>query len=174
MEAPNKDNKEDQQPPNSPAVGWTGTIEQQYRKIKENAEAYPYVWGSYIVVYGGFGLWLSYRWRKLRRTEDRVRVLQERLRKIVESKQSTGSVTAQKAPPPPPPSADKGTKSLLWINQGIYVEGERLDAHGNFDVVQRPYILSYYLTWNSTLQASLVRRWNAVETLISGRMGVNF
>lgn len=54
MEAPNKDSKEDQQPPNSPAVGWTGTIEQQYRKIKENAEAYPYVWGSYIVVYGGF------------------------------------------------------------------------------------------------------------------------
>lgn len=108
MEAPNKDNKEDQKPPNSPAVGWTGTIEQQYRKIKENAEAYPYVWGSYIVVYGGFGLWLSYRWRKLRRTEDRVRVLQERLRKIVESKQSAGSATAQKAPPPPPPPADKG------------------------------------------------------------------
>lgn len=88
MEAPHKDDKEDQKAPNSPAVvGWTGMIEQQYRKIKENAETYPYVWGSYIIVYGGFGLWFTYRFRKLRRTEDRVRVLQERLRNIVESKE---------------------------------------------------------------------------------------
>ncbi|KAK3225343.1 hypothetical protein Dsin_005205 [Dipteronia sinensis] len=28
-------------------------VEEQYRKIKDNAETYPYVWGSYIVVYGG-------------------------------------------------------------------------------------------------------------------------
>ncbi|KAF7130036.1 hypothetical protein RHSIM_Rhsim10G0172600 [Rhododendron simsii] len=80
MDAPQKDDKEDQQAPKSPAVGWTGMIEQQYRRIKENAEAYPYVWGSYIVVYGGFGLWFAYRFRKLRRTEDRVRALQDRLR----------------------------------------------------------------------------------------------
>lgn len=39
MDAPHKDDKEDQQAPNSPAVGWTGMIEQQYRRIKENAEA---------------------------------------------------------------------------------------------------------------------------------------
>ncbi|KAK4414521.1 hypothetical protein Salat_2865100 [Sesamum alatum] len=76
------------------AAGWTGKIEEQYRKIKEHAETYPYVWGSYILVYGGFGLWLTYRWRKLRRTEDRVRVLQERLRKIVEAEQSTNSAAA--------------------------------------------------------------------------------
>ncbi|KAG5536692.1 hypothetical protein RHGRI_024198 [Rhododendron griersonianum] len=106
MDAPHKDDKEDQQAPNSPAVGWTGMIEQQYRRIKENAEAYPYVWGSYIVVYGGFSLWFAYRFRKLRRTEDRVRALQDRLRNLVESKESTSSVAAQKAPPPPP--ADKG------------------------------------------------------------------
>ncbi|XP_047333022.1 uncharacterized protein LOC124936558 [Impatiens glandulifera] len=73
------------------SVSWVGTIEEQYRKMKQNAEAYPYVWGSYIVVYGGFGLWFAYRWRKLRRTEDRVRVLQERLRKLVESEESSNS-----------------------------------------------------------------------------------
>ncbi|KAL2514631.1 hypothetical protein Fot_28602 [Forsythia ovata] len=72
-------------------VGWGEKIEKQYQKIKEHAETYPYVWGSYILVYGGFGLWLTYRWRKLRRTEDRVRGLQERLRKLVEAEQSTNS-----------------------------------------------------------------------------------
>ncbi|KAI3445100.1 hypothetical protein Pfo_001765 [Paulownia fortunei] len=99
------------------AAGWGGKIEEQYRKIKEHAETYPYVWGSYILVYGGFGLWLTYRWRKLRRTEDRVRVLQERLRKLVETEQSTNSaaVTEQSANSAsltnkPPPSADKATK----------------------------------------------------------------
>ncbi|KAI3714857.1 hypothetical protein L6452_21817 [Arctium lappa] len=54
-------------------------IFEQYRKAKENAEAYPYVWASYLIVYGGFGLWVSYRYRKLRNTEDRVRSLQEKL-----------------------------------------------------------------------------------------------
>lgn len=76
-------------------VGWGGKIEEQYRKIKEHAETYPYVWGSYILVYGGFGLWLTYRWRKLRKTEDRVRGLQERLRKLVEAEQLTNSVSAK-------------------------------------------------------------------------------
>ncbi|KAK7847011.1 hypothetical protein CFP56_007179 [Quercus suber] len=30
------------------------------KKIKENALTYPYVWPSYIVVYGGFALWTTY------------------------------------------------------------------------------------------------------------------
>ncbi|KAL2478365.1 hypothetical protein Fot_47379 [Forsythia ovata] len=99
------------------AVGWGGKIEEQYRKIKEHAETYPYVWGSYILVYGGFGLWLTYRWRKLRRTEDRVRGLQERLRKLVEAEQSTNSVIAKEQSTnsssviyKAPPSADKESK----------------------------------------------------------------
>ncbi|KAI8543431.1 hypothetical protein RHMOL_Rhmol08G0217300 [Rhododendron molle] len=53
MDAPYKDDKEDQQAPNSPAVGWTGMIEQQYRRIKENAEAYPYVWVPTLLCTGG-------------------------------------------------------------------------------------------------------------------------
>ncbi|KAL3500186.1 hypothetical protein ACH5RR_039352 [Cinchona calisaya] len=84
---------------NQADVGWTGMIQQQYRRIKENAETYPYVWGSYIVVYGGFGLWFAYRWRKLRKTEDRVRVLQERLRKLVEAEESASSTVAKKTSP---------------------------------------------------------------------------
>ncbi|EYU38254.1 hypothetical protein ABFS82_02G113800 [Erythranthe guttata] len=100
------------------AAHWGGPIGEQYRKMKEHAETYPYVWGSYILVYGGFGLWLTYRWRKLRKTEDRVRGLQERLRKLVEAEKSTSSATVTEQSPNsasltdklPSSSADKATK----------------------------------------------------------------
>lgn len=81
--------------PNQVAPGFVGAIEEQYKKLKDHAEAYPYVWGSYAVVYGGLFLWTAYRWRKLRRTEDRVRGLQANLRKLVEDEQS--AVTASKS-----------------------------------------------------------------------------
>ncbi|EOA21825.1 hypothetical protein CARUB_v10002290mg [Capsella rubella] len=81
--------------PNQVAPGFVGAIEEQYKKLKDHAEAYPYVWGSYTVVYGGLFLWTAYRWRKLRRTEDRVRGLQTKLRKLVEDEQS--AVTASKS-----------------------------------------------------------------------------
>ncbi|KAI5400130.1 hypothetical protein KIW84_065165 [Lathyrus oleraceus] len=73
------------------ASGFIGSLEQRYQKIKEHAEAYPYVWASYIVVYGGFGLWTTYRWRKLRKTEDSVRKLQQRLRELIEAEQPASS-----------------------------------------------------------------------------------
>nr|GMD65761.1 50S ribosomal protein L27, chloroplastic [Ipomoea batatas] len=88
----------DMQGTGSSSSSLVGRIQEQYSKIKENAETYPYVWGSYIVVYGGFGLWFAYRWRKLRKTEDRVRGLQEQLRKLVESQEpgsSSGGGLAQ-------------------------------------------------------------------------------
>lgn len=78
-------------------IAWTGMIQQRFHKIREHAETYPYVWGSYIIVYGGFGLWFAYRWRKLRRTEERVRVLQDRLRKLVGVEDSASSAVAEKA-----------------------------------------------------------------------------
>lgn len=85
--------EDDQSTTSFPVVGLNGIVE-QYRKIREHAETYPYVWASYLVVYGGFALWGTYRWRKLRKTEDRVRALQERLRKLVETEESAGSATA--------------------------------------------------------------------------------
>lgn len=80
--------------------GFMGKLEQKYREIKENAETYPYVWGSYIVVYGGFALWTGYRWRKLRKTEDRVRALQEKLRRRYEAEQLASSVASVEKDPP--------------------------------------------------------------------------
>ncbi|KAJ4776935.1 transmembrane protein [Rhynchospora pubera] len=72
--------------PAEPAVvGLVDRLQEQWRKTKEHAETYPYVWGSYILVYSGLGAYLTWRWRKLRRTEDRVRALQERLKKLVEA-----------------------------------------------------------------------------------------
>ncbi|CAH9117197.1 unnamed protein product [Cuscuta epithymum] len=85
-----------------------GRIQQQYNKIKENAETYPYVWGSYIAVYGGFGLWLVYRGMKLRRKEDRVRALQEQLRKLVESQESESSSVAGSSMIHPPKDKNTG------------------------------------------------------------------
>ncbi|OIW01272.1 hypothetical protein TanjilG_10433 [Lupinus angustifolius] len=76
------------------ALGLKDSLEKRYLKIKEHAETYPYVWASYIVVYGGFALWTGYRWRKLRRTENSVRNLQERLRKLVEADESATSIKA--------------------------------------------------------------------------------
>ncbi|CAN6838776.1 unnamed protein product [Brassica oleracea] len=81
--------------PNQVAPGFVGAIEEQYKKLRDHAEAYPYVWGSYTVVYGGLFLWTAYRWRKLRRTEDRVRGLQTKLRKLVQDEQA--AVTASKS-----------------------------------------------------------------------------
>ncbi|KAF5751778.1 hypothetical protein HS088_TW02G00796 [Tripterygium wilfordii] len=99
--------EEDQRATSPHAVSLKGKVEEYYKKIKENAETYPYVWASYITVYGGFSLWLAYRWRKLRKTEDRVKILQERLRKLKESEETASSTTAvEKAPP----STDKIVK----------------------------------------------------------------
>lgn len=75
----------------SPSGSLLGLIQERYHKIKENAETYPYVWGSYIAVYGGLGLWLVYRGMKLRKKEDRVRALQEQLRQLVESQEHGGT-----------------------------------------------------------------------------------
>ncbi|KAF5787559.1 hypothetical protein HanRHA438_Chr10g0466981 [Helianthus annuus] len=71
--------------------GFRNAVMEQYRKAKENAEAYPYVWGSYLIVYGGFGLWVAYRYKKLRNTEDRVRALQEKLRTLRQERDPTNS-----------------------------------------------------------------------------------
>ncbi|GAB4851322.1 hypothetical protein Ancab_030716 [Ancistrocladus abbreviatus] len=100
METEHKE--EDRQSNGNVAGGLVGMIEDRFRKLKEHAETYPYVWASYIVVYGGFALWTTYRWRKLRKTEDRVRALQARLRKLVEAEETASSATsAEKSSPPP-------------------------------------------------------------------------
>ncbi|XP_043690960.1 uncharacterized protein LOC122641734 isoform X2 [Telopea speciosissima] len=91
----------EQQMTRLPFRAWKEKVEEQYLKIREHAETYPYVWASYIFVYGGLALWATYRWRKLRRTEDRVRGLQERLRKLVDAEESANSAapSIEKAKP---------------------------------------------------------------------------
>ncbi|XP_071689237.1 uncharacterized protein [Rutidosis leptorrhynchoides] len=89
------------------AGGFGRKILEQYRKAKENAEAYPYVWGSYLIVYGGFGLWVAYRYKKLRNTEDRVRALQERLRILRQEREPKSSAAASESVKS---SIDKTTK----------------------------------------------------------------
>lgn len=107
---------EDAPPPQQPVSAGAGgsviaKLEEQWRKTKEHAETYPYVWGSYILVYGGLGAYLTWRWRKLRRTEDRVRVLQGRLRQLTAAEESQAASTPTPTPPlqpPPPPPTGSG------------------------------------------------------------------
>ncbi|KAL4336126.1 hypothetical protein GQ457_07G019160 [Hibiscus cannabinus] len=83
----------------APPAGLSELVQERYRKMKEHAETYPYVWASYTLVYGTLALWTIYRYRKLRKTEDRVRSLQERLRKLVENEESANPGTSvRKAP----------------------------------------------------------------------------
>ncbi|KAI3839998.1 hypothetical protein MKX03_020486, partial [Papaver bracteatum] len=48
---------------------WKGRLENKYLEIQQHAEEYPYVWASYILVYGVFACCAGYIWRKLRATE---------------------------------------------------------------------------------------------------------
>ncbi|RRT55632.1 hypothetical protein B296_00048300 [Ensete ventricosum] len=89
-------------------LGWQGRVEDEWRRIKENAETYPYVWGSYILVYGGLSAYLAYRWRKLRRTEDRVRSLRERLRTLVEADDSAAAAGTPGSAAPTMPNKSRG------------------------------------------------------------------
>lgn len=105
------------------AVGWRGRVVGEWRRIREHAETYPYLWGSYILVYGGLGSYLFYRWRKLRKTEDRVRVLQERLRKLVESEEApAGSGTAASTAPKPTRSNKSigPSQGASFAGNGVY------------------------------------------------------
>ncbi|KAG0519816.1 hypothetical protein BDA96_08G019000 [Sorghum bicolor] len=94
--------------------GVIAKLEEEWRKTKEHAQTYPYVWGSYILVYGGLGAYLAWRWRKLRRTEDRVRLLQDRLRKLSaaeESQAASASASTASTPSPPQQSTSRPAKS---------------------------------------------------------------
>uniref|UniRef100_A0ACD5XB11 Uncharacterized protein n=1 Tax=Avena sativa TaxID=4498 RepID=A0ACD5XB11_AVESA len=105
---------EDAPPPRAAEAGGSliSKLGEQWRKTKEHAETYPYVWGSYILVYGGLGAYISWRWIKLRRTEDRVRALQARLRQLAAAEESQAASASPTPPPPlqqPPPLTTTGT-----------------------------------------------------------------
>ena len=101
-------------PPEQVAGAATGggviaKLEEEWRKTKEHAQTYPYVWGSYILVYGGLGAYLAWRWRKLRRIEDRVRLLQDRLRKLSAAEESQAASASTASIPSPPQQSASGS-----------------------------------------------------------------
>ncbi|CAM8910172.1 unnamed protein product [Rhodiola kirilowii] len=96
------------------SIGWIQAVERRYQLTKEDIETYPYVWASYGVVYGGLGLWLAYRWRKLRQLEDRVRILQERMRQ--RAKEAEAAKLAGKVQPGSSNSAAKPVENVPSAN----------------------------------------------------------
>ncbi|KMZ60307.1 hypothetical protein ZOSMA_5G01740 [Zostera marina] len=77
---------------------WRDIVERRWRKAGEHAEAYPYVWSSYILVYGGLSAFVAWKWRKLRKMESRVRALQERAKEKAELERTTSSSSSAPMP----------------------------------------------------------------------------
>ena len=62
--------------------------EQQWQRIVEYARTYPYVWASYLVTFGGLGIYGAWRWRELRKMEDQVMQVQRELLKRVQQEEA--------------------------------------------------------------------------------------
>lgn len=72
-------------------------IERQWQRSAEHAETHPYVWASYGVVWVGLAIYTTYKWRKLRRMEDRVRALQQKLKHLVDAEEAAKIQEAEAA-----------------------------------------------------------------------------
>jgi hypothetical protein len=112
--------------------GVIAKLEEQWRKTKGHAETYPYVWGSYILVYGGLGAYLTWRWRKLRRTEDRLRVIQERLRKLAAAEESQAASASGSTTAPTPPSPQQPAAGPANPASGVWIVTEQAFHFSNF------------------------------------------
>ncbi|KAL3691017.1 hypothetical protein R1sor_004668 [Riccia sorocarpa] len=59
------------------------SIIDRFQQIKDHWESYPYVWASYMVVFGGLGIYSAYRWRALRKVENELLKYQEKLKQTM-------------------------------------------------------------------------------------------
>lgn len=92
--------------------GFLERCEQQWQKTLEHARSYPYVWASYVVTFGGLGLYGAWRWRELRRIEKQVMQYQRELLKRVQQEEAAAASQLPKQPPVAhaPVVADSTTK----------------------------------------------------------------
>lgn len=74
----------------------SGLLEQA-TKIVNHMETYPYVWASYVVVFGGLGLYGAFAWRNMRLAEREVLRLQSVLK--AKSAQREAAADASKLDP---------------------------------------------------------------------------
>jgi hypothetical protein len=103
-------------------AGLVNACEKQWHRTVTHMNAYPYVWASYFVVYGGFGIYFAYQWRQLRKAENHVLRLQRELvnkmqqeedavnQALRESQQTPSTPSAQLQPnstPPPRAAANQ-------------------------------------------------------------------
>ncbi|KAL2614024.1 hypothetical protein R1flu_025716 [Riccia fluitans] len=59
------------------------SIVDRFQKIRDHWDSYPYVWASYMVVFGGLGIYSAYRWRALRKVENELLKFQEKLKQTM-------------------------------------------------------------------------------------------
>ena len=73
------------------ARGFLERCEQQWQRTTEHARTYPYVWASYVVTFGGLGIYGAWRWRELRKMENQVMQVQRELLKRVQQEEAAAS-----------------------------------------------------------------------------------
>jgi len=71
--------------------GFLERCEQQWQRTLEHARTYPYVWASYVVSFGGLGIYGAWRWRELRKIENQVMQYQRELLKRVQQEEAAAS-----------------------------------------------------------------------------------
>ena len=71
--------------------GFLERCEQQWQRTAEHARTYPYVWASYIITFGGLGVYGAWRWRELRKIENQVMQAQRELLKRVHQEEAAAS-----------------------------------------------------------------------------------
>lgn len=72
-----------------PAGSFLERCEQQWQRTSQHARDYPYVWASYIVTFGGLGIYGAWRWRELRRVENQIMHYQRELLKNAQKAEET-------------------------------------------------------------------------------------
>lgn len=71
----------------SPRQSLIQTMEDRWQRTRDHFHSYPYVWASYIFVFGGLGLYTTHRWRALRKAEDELLRIQDRLKQTMSPKE---------------------------------------------------------------------------------------
>ncbi|XP_024382062.1 uncharacterized protein [Physcomitrium patens] len=90
--------------------GFVERCEQQWQRAVEHAKAYPYVWASYVVTFGGLGIYGAWRFRELRRMENQVMQYQRELLKRVKQEETASSQALQQQRAAEVPAVDNSTR----------------------------------------------------------------
>ncbi|CAM6033037.1 unnamed protein product [Sphagnum compactum] len=78
-------------------AGFVNACERQWHRTVAHAKAFPYLWASYFLIYGGFGTYFVYQRRRLHQAENQVlRLQKELLNKVQQQEEQEAIIKAMK------------------------------------------------------------------------------